>query len=165
MAEKNTVFKEVLKHKGTWNFTDLYNLSFSFLKDEGYTVKENNYTEKISGFGKEIVIEWDAGKKVTDYFKNHIKVKWHVLGLKDTEAEQDGKKISTNKGEVKITIEGMLERDYEDRWENKMFYKFMRSVYDKYIIRTTTDEYEDRLTGVAVKFVAELKAFLQLAGR
>jgi hypothetical protein len=163
MAEKNTVFKQVVKHKGTWNFSDLYNFSFSFLKDEGFTVKENNYTEKVSGFGKEIDIDWDSDKKVTDYFKNHIKVKWKILGMKDTEAEQDGKKISTNKGEVKITIEAMLEKDYENRWEDKPIWKFLRSIYDKYIIRTTTDEYEDRLTDVAVEYVAELKSFLQLA--
>ena len=165
MAEKNTVFKESIKHKGYWNFTDLYGFCFDFLKDEGFSVKEKNYTEKISSFGKEIVIEWDAWKKVTDYFKNHIKVNWRVLVLKDAEVERDGKKESTNKGEVKITIEGMLENDYEDRWESKPFYKFLRGIYEKYIIRTTIDEYEDRLIDVTVKFVAELKSFLQLSGR
>jgi hypothetical protein len=163
MAEKNTVFKEAIKHKGYWNFADLYGFCFDFLKDEGYTIKEKAYTEKIGGAGKEIIIEWDCSKKVTDYFKNHIKVDWHILGMKDTEVERDGKKENTNKGEVKITIEGMLEKDYEDKWENKALWKFLRGIYEKYVIRTTIDQYEDRLIDVTVKFVGELKAFLQLS--
>jgi hypothetical protein len=165
MAEKNTVFKQSIKHKGHWNFTDLYNFCFGFLKDEGYHVKEGVYTEKISGFGKELIIEWSAEKKVTDYFKNYIKVKWHVLGMKDAEVEQDGKKINTNKGEVKIAIEGMLENDYENRWENRPLWKFLRGIYEKYVIRTTVDQYENRLTDVGTKFVGEIKSFLQLSGR
>jgi hypothetical protein len=163
MAEKNTVFKEAIKHKGYWTFSELYNFCFDFLKDEGYTIKEKAYTEKVSGAGKEIIIEWDTSKKVTDYFKNHLKVDWHILGMKDAEIERDTKKESTNKGEVKITIEGMLEKDYEDKWETRPFWKILRGIYDHYILRTTIDEYEDRLTDVAVKFVNELKAFLQLS--
>lgn len=163
MAEKNTVFKEAVKHKGYWNFSDLYNFCFDFLKDEGYTVEEKAYTEKITNAGKEIIIEWEAKKKVTDYFKNHLDVDWHILGMKDAEVEREGKKETTNKGEVKLTIEGMLERDYEDKWENRPFWKFLRGIYEKYIIRTTVDEYEDRLTDVGVKFVDEIKSFLQLS--
>lgn len=165
MAIKNTVFKESIKHKGYWNFSELYNFCFDFLKDEGFTVKETNYTEKISGAGKEIIIEWDSGKKVTDYFKNHIKVNWHILGMKDAEVEVDGKKETVNKGEVKITVEAMIEKDYEDKWENKPLWKFLRGVYESYIIRTTVEEYEDRLADVAAEYVAQIKSFLQLSGK
>jgi hypothetical protein len=163
MAEKNTVFKQVIKHKGYWNFKDLYGFCFDFLKDNGFTIKENSYSEKISGVGKEILIEWDSGKKVTDYFKNHIKVKWHILGMKDAEVERDGKKETTNKGEIKITVEAMLENDYEDRWETKPLWKILRAIYEKYIIKTTVEEYEDRLTDVGVEMVSEVKSFLQLS--
>lgn len=163
MAEKNTVFKQKIKHKGIWNFSELYGFCFDFLKDEGFTIKEKSYTEKVGGNGKEIIIEWDSSKKVTDYFKNHIKVDWHILGMTNTEIERDGSKESTNKGEVTLTVEAMLEKDYEDKWENKVLWKVLRGIYEKYIIRTTVDEYEDRLTDVAVKFVGQLKSYLQLS--
>ena len=38
----------------------------------------------------------------------------------------------------------------------------LRGVYDKYIIRTTMDEYEGRLVEDAVEFVGQVKSFLQL---
>ena len=165
MAEKKEVYKQKLKQKGFWNYTDYYNFCFEWLKDDGYNVQEKEYTEKLSSFGKELIIKWEASKKVTDYFKNVIEVKWHVLGMKDAEVEQDGKKVSTNKGEVSIEVTANLVRDYEERWEVKPFWKFLRGVYEKYIIRTTKKEYEDDLEDTAKDYISDMKAFLQIGGR
>lgn len=165
MAEKKEVFKQKLKQKGYWNYVDLYNFCFDWLKDEGYKVKETEYVEKVSGFGKEILLKWEAHKKVTDYFKQVIYVDWHILGMKDAEVEQDGKKISTNKGEIAITVRAELERDYEERWEDKKFWKFLRGVYEKYVIRTTVDEYEGDLDDKATEYISDIKGFLQIGGK
>jgi len=88
-----------------------------------------------------------------------------ILGLKDAEVEQDGKKISTNKGEVEIKIRVNLVKDYEERWEDRPFYKFLRGIYERYIIRTTIDEYEDDLEDKSKGYIKEIKAFLNLSGR
>lgn len=162
MANKSTVFKQTIKQKGYWNYKDLYGFCFSWLKDRGYTVKENEYTEKNSGAGKEIILDWAADKKVTDYFKNSISVKWHITQMQDAEIERDGKMVGTNKGDLKIVVEATLESDYEGGWERSAFVKFMRGIYDKYIMRTTTEQYEDRATDDAVEFVSQVKSFLQL---
>lgn len=165
MAEENTVFKQDVKTKGYWNYSELYKFCFNWLKDEDYKIAEKKYVEKVSGFGKEIEIEWEAKKKITDYLQNVIAIKWHILGLKDAEVERDGKKESTNKGEVKITAEAKLVRDYEERWEDHPLWKTMRGIYDKYVIRTTIDEYEDKLGGNAEAFIEQVKAFLTLEGK
>jgi hypothetical protein len=165
MAEKNEVYSQSIKQKGFWNFTELYNFCFDWFGDEGYEVKEKEYTEKVSNLGKEIILKWEASKKVTDYFKNSIEVNWHILGMKDAEIERDGKKESTNKGEVKITIKANIVRDYEENWEKKPSWKFMRGIYEKYIIRTTIDQYEERLTNKVKTLIGEIKAFLQIEGR
>lgn len=165
MAESKQVIKEVIKNKGFFNYSDLYAFCYNWLKDEGFGIAEKEYVEKVSGFGKEIMIEWEAGKKVTDYFQNKIKLKWHILGLQDAEVERDGKKEKTNKGDLKMTFSAEIVRDYEDRWETTKTWKFLRSIYEKYIIRTTVDEYEDRLNGTAESFVEDVKAYLMLEGR
>jgi len=162
MPERSLVFEEKLKQKGFFNYPELYNFCFNWLKDEKFNVEEREYTEKVSAGGKEIVIKWVAWTKVSDYFKNEVEVKWHILGLNDAEVEVNGKKEKTNKGEVKLTIKGELVRDYESRWEDNPFYKFFRGVYDKYIIKTTTDYYEDKLTAKVVDFVDQIKSFLVL---
>ena len=162
MAEKSSAYKEAVKYKGFFSYTDLYNFCYNWFKEEGYNLKEEVYTEKLSGFGKEVLIEWKATKKISDYYKNIIEVKWHILGMNDAEVEVEGKKQKTNKGEVKISVSADLERDYEENWDKTPMWKFLRGIYDKYIMRTTQDEYEDRLTKKAVSFVEDLKAFLNL---
>jgi hypothetical protein len=165
MAEKSEVYKGVVKHKGFWNYSEIYKFAYAWLKDEGYNISEDNYTEKVTSFGKEIAIKWTSKKKVSDYFRNIITVSWHILGMTDSEIERAGKKEKTNKGEIKLTFTATLERDYEKRWEDKPFWKMMRGVYDKYVIRTTMDEYEDRLQSKVLKFIEETKSFLQLEGK
>ena len=162
MAQKKMAFKQVVKKKGYWNYVDLYIFCFDWFKKENYTLMEHQYVEKQSDFGKELVLEWEAYKKVTDYFKFVIKLDWHILGMNTAEVERDGRKEKTNKGEVKIAIKGELVKDYESRWEDKPFNKFLRGVYEKYIIRTTIDEYEDRLVEDCVEFTAQVKSFLEL---
>ena len=165
MAEKSEVYSQKIKQKGFWNYTELYNFCFSWLEDEGFGVSEKEYTEKVSSFGKEINIKWEASKGVTDYFKYKIEVSWHILGMKEAEIERDGKKETTNKGEVEIKILATMIRDPEDRWEKKPIWKFMRATYEKFIIKPTIDEYEGRLEDKAKKYVSEIKAFLQIEGR
>lgn len=165
MAEKNNVLESSIKHKGFFNFTELYNFCYNWFKDNKYHLSEDEYTEKLQANGKEIVIKWTAKKKVSDYFREVITAKWHILGLVDAEVEVNGKKEKTNKGEVKIKVSADLEKDYEENWTKTPFYKFLRGTYEKYIMRKTIDLYEDRLEEKAVEFCEDVKAFLNLAGR
>lgn len=164
MGEEKEVFAQTLKHKGFFNYSDTYNFCYNWFKNEGYNLSEDEYTEKVSG-AKEILIKWKAKKKVTDYFLYVIEVNWHILGMSEAEVEENGKKVKTNKGELKLAIKGKVKRDYEETWDKQPYYKFLRGIYDKYILRTTIDEYEDALTDKAQKFVEETKAFLNLEGK
>ena len=85
--------------------------------------------------------------------------------MKDAEAEIEGKKVSTNKGEVKITFKGNIIKDYEKRWEDNPRWKFLRSVYEKFIIRKTIDEYEDDLEDEVKELISDAKAFLRIPAR
>jgi len=165
MPEKSNVVKEAMKHKGFFDYSEVYNFCFNWLKDEGYNVSEDVYTEKLSSFGKEVIIEWTAKKKISDYFMNQIQVKWHILGMNDAEVEVEGKKQKTNKGEVKLTFVADLVSDYEEKWEDNPSWKFMRGIYDKYIIRTTREQYEARLQDKAEEYIEQTKSFLRLEGK
>lgn len=165
MPEISNVLKQKLKHKGFYDFQAFYDFCFEWFKEEGYLLKEELYKEKITPIGKEIEMKWVAIKKISDYFMNYIKVDWLIIGLQDAEVEIDGKKQKTNKAEMKLTFTADLVKDYERRWEDKPFWKFFRGVYDKYIIRTTAEEYEDRLMDKTVELINDIKGFLVLTGK
>ncbi len=62
---------------------------FNWIKDHGYALSEDMYKEKLTGGGKEIIINWTAKKPVTDYFLYELKLNWHILTMKDAEIEID----------------------------------------------------------------------------
>jgi len=162
MNQKKQVYKEKLTQVGYWNYDEVYIMLYNWLKDHGYKLSEGSYKEKLSGGGKEIIILWEATKKITDYFQYKITLDWHILGMKDAEVEIDGKKTKTNKGELEIVFKGIIIKDYEKRWEDKPIYKFMRGLYEEYVIRKSVDEYEDDIEDQTKELILDLKAFLRI---
>jgi len=162
MSEKDLIYETKIKHEGVFSFKDLYNFLYDFLADAGYFVIEEGYTEKIKAEGKDLEIKWKCTKKVTDYFRFEIKVSFRILRLVDIEISKDGKKIKTNKGEVEIKFSGSLERDYESKFEVTPVHKFLRAVYDKYIIKNKIEQMEDKLIGDVLNAANQTKAYLVL---
>ncbi|MFA5484751.1 MAG: hypothetical protein WC260_00655 [Candidatus Pacearchaeota archaeon] len=162
MSVSSNIAKQTIKKKGYWNYSELYSFCFNWLKDNGYGIKESEYVEKLSDFGKEIQLKWEGSRKVTDYFKFVINVEWHILGMSDAVIERDGKQEKTNKGEIKLSVSADLVKDYEDNWDKKPMIKFMRGIYDKYIIRTTIDNYGAVLKTDFGEYISQIKSFLEL---
>jgi hypothetical protein len=162
MALKETAFESTIKNKGYWKFSDVYSMLYDFLKNEGYSVNESSYKES-SGDSKDIDIEWEASKKVTDYFKYVIAIKWAITGMTDVEVEIDEKVKKMNKGDLKIKVTATFVKDYDSKWEDKPHHKFLRGLYEKYIINSSIDEYKGKLSKEAAGLVDELKAFLKLS--
>ncbi|NCO11659.1 hypothetical protein CO038_03835 [Candidatus Pacearchaeota archaeon CG_4_9_14_0_2_um_filter_39_13] len=166
MVEKETILKEIFKHKGIGDFKDFYNFMYSWLKDEGFVITEKLYSEKLAGDSKDIEVKWEAKRELTDYFRAHIEMVSKVRGLKDIEIEVDGKRKKTQEfREIEITIKGVLEKDYNSRWEKSAIQKFLKEVYHKYVIPSRTDE----MMAVVMEFVQNLKedmkAFFDLLGK
>ncbi len=166
MAEKEQVFSSKIKYDGLLDFSEFYKFCYQWLTEErGFDLAETAYKEKIKGDSKEIDIEWKGSSKVTDYFKFEIKVEFQVLGLKDVEIVKEGAKIKMNKGGVGIKIKGTLIRDYQGKFEINASKKFMRSIYEKWVIPSRIEEYEGKLVGICDEFLSQAKAFLDLSGK
>ncbi len=164
MVEKDPIFSGKLKHSGVFDYKEFYRFCYLWFVDKDYWVVEKEYTEKIGAVGKEVVIQWEAKKKVSDYFRFVIKVEWRILGMKKVEVESQGQKIEIDKGDLEMKISVTLEKDYEAKWENHPFMKFFRAIYDKYIIAARIESYEDKIFSEADEFIAQAKAFLALEG-
>jgi len=164
MVEKDKIFTGKVKHKGIFDYPELYRFCYKWLTEKDYWVVEKKYSEKVTPGGKEVEIEWDSSKKVSDYFRFKLKVDWRIIGMKDIEVQKDGEKLPMNKGSFEIKLGATLEKDYESRWEKNPFLKFLRGIYDKYIIRGRIEQYEAKLYGEGDEFLAQVKAFLALVG-
>ena len=166
MPEKDTIFKSSIKNQGIFNFPEFYKFCHEWLTDETQlTIIENNYKEKVDGEAKFIDIEWTAFRKVTDYFKFEMKIKFKILALTNVEIQRNGKKEKTNKGSVQIKLSGNLIRDYDGKFEKTGFNKFLRSIYEKWVIPSRIKEDEDKLAKDSDEFLTQAKEWLDLEGR
>ena len=165
MVQKDEINSEKLEHSGIFDFLGFYRYAHSWLKDEGYGVTENKYSEKVSSDARDISIEWTATKEISDYFKFEIKIKIEISGLTNVKAQIDKEKRDMNKGKVTISTTGNLIKDPESKWDTSPFYRFLRDFYNKYIIPARVEDMEGRVSEDVSIFKEELKAFLELSGK
>jgi len=165
MSELEPVYSTKLKHTGIFVYPELYNFVFEWLRTLEYTVIEQRYNEKIRPDGKEVEILWLCLRKINDYFRYRIKVSWLIKQMVDVEVTEDGIKKKKNKAKITIKISSFLEKDYENKWEQNPIAKFLRGVYDKFVINTKIEAYQDRLAEEVEETLEQGKAFLALEGR
>jgi len=166
MAEKDKIFSSKMKYDGIVFFKDFYKFCYDWLTEETeLDVAETKYVEKLKGDVKDIDIEWVGTRKVTDYFKFQVKVVFRILGLKDVETTQAGVKVKTNQGSVEIKVTGTLIRDYEGKFEVTAYKKFLRSIYEKWVIPSRIEQFEEKLISDCDEFLSQAKAYLDLEGK
>jgi len=166
MAEKETVFTSKIIYNGYFSFSEFYNFCYSWLTEEtGLLIIEKKYSEKIVGDAKNIEITWMGHKKMTDYFQLETKIDFRITGLTKVEINQGGVKVNTNKGSVEIKMASSLLRDYQGKYETSAIRKFLRSVYEKWIIPSRIDEFGGTVYKESDEFLNQAKAYLDLEGK
>jgi hypothetical protein len=166
MVEKDVIFSSKIKYNGVFSFADFYKFCYDWLEQEtGLEISEDKYSEKLQGDAKEMDIEWTGTRKVTDYFKFEVKVKFKILNLTKVEIVRDTAKIKTNKGSVEVSTKGVLARDYKGKFEISAFRKFLRGLYEKWIITSRIDQFEEKLITSCDEFLSQAKAYLDLEGK
>lgn len=166
MAEKDTVFSSAMKYDGIFSFKDFYKFCYEWLTEEiGLDVVETTYSEKLTGDTKDIEIKWGGTKKFTDYFKFEMKVDFVIRRLKEVEISKGDLKIRSNNGSVKVKVNGILIRDYDGKFERSGFQKFLRGIYEKWVITSRIEQFEGSIIGSCDEFLNQAKAYLDLEGR
>ena len=166
MAEKDTIFSSKVTNTGVFSFPDLYRFCYDWLTDEAQLkIIEEKYAEKLMGDAKNIEVIWKGFREITDYFKYEVKIAFRILGMKKIEINQGGAKISTNQGYAEIKVTGTLIRDYRGKFEKSAIQKFLRSIYEKWVIPARIEQYEGKLIGDCDGFLQQVKAYLDLESK
>lgn len=153
MGEVDYVIPELkITRTGIIDFKEAYNLMEEFLLQKGYDL-----TEKEQGFDEAgtFKMKWWAFRKVDDYTAFNIEISVGGSDIKDVVL----KKKKALSGKFVIKFESYLEKDYEGRWEEPL-QKFLRGVYDKFIIGSKFDKYEKDLKEETYAIYNEVKSYL-----
>ena len=107
-------------------------------------------------------MEFEPFYKFSDYAKTIIKIHAEFRELKDVTVERDGKKVKMQEGKVFMILSGILETDYEHRWESKPVFYFLRIVFEKYLYSPFISGYEKRIKSDVTTLKNHVKSYLNL---
>ena len=97
-------------------------------------------------------------RKYNDYSEGIINVTIELTNYKEGYA--DGKKIV--EGDLKVKINGEMNRDYGDKWKNSTPKIFFRAIYDKYVVNVKEGIADSELKKTIKNLIAEIKQYLQI---
>ena len=164
MAEKDKVYKGALRQAGVFNFKDYYEFLYDTLTELGYDVFEDRYAETKKGESKNVEISWRADKPISRYFKFSISLRWFLQGLTKVKVKQEGQEVSMDSGSVSVDFSADLVKDHNNEW-NAGFWKWIREIYDKFIIKSRIENYEFTLYEEVNDVISHAKAFLAIEGQ
>jgi hypothetical protein len=164
MVERKTVFDDRrIKYDGIFDAKGLFDVIRSWASDKGYWIVEKMHAESLKPEGKFIEFALNpVFKKFTDYARGVFKIQIQLSNVKDVIVEQDGKKVKLQDGSVSIKIDGILDTDYEGKWETKPFLYFLRTVFEKYVFTSALGKFESQIRDDAGVLESHLKSFLNL---
>jgi hypothetical protein len=163
MSEKKLVVEHLkLQYDGLFDATGLYQYIDDWLREKGFDKREVRNREHVTPEGKFVELELQPWKKITTYAQHIIRMEIRLTKLKEVEIEKEKHKIRLNKGKVAITFDGYLVTDYEHRWEQRPLYFFLRTIFDKFIYRSYTAQYEALLVETVNQLHSGIKAYLNM---
>ncbi|MBD3354921.1 hypothetical protein GF361_02970 [Candidatus Woesearchaeota archaeon] len=143
MSEKKIVVNQLkLTYEGIFDLNGLYRAIDAWFYEKGYDKYEKKNYEQVLSTGKDIEIELLPWKKTTDYFKNILRVRMKFTNVKDIEIEKKGVKLNLHQGRIMMIFDAYLESDYENKWDAKPMFFFLRTIFDKYIFRSYFKKFE-----------------------
>jgi len=142
---KIIVDHDKIDYSGPFELNSLLRTIESFIFERGFDKRHEKDFEQNTPNGK--FIEWQISpwKWITDYARYIIKVR--VLGYELVKADvaMHGKKTKVDNGRVIIVIDGFVEYDLQNKWEQNPVFHFLRSIYDNFIFKTYTEKFEQTL--------------------
>lgn len=166
-----------IKYEDIFNLKELYKATRDWLIFNGYTTSKDSenmekfYLEKVSSSGaKEIWVWWRTSRVPHDskYFKYHINIDFHTLGMKEVEVMHQGQKIKANKGEVELMINCFIVLEPDEKFEFKksavgrLGGPWLTNLFRKRIHKKQIDSHKQDLKSDLVALQGFIKEFLEL---
>ncbi|MFH1506352.1 MAG: hypothetical protein ABIE94_05195 [archaeon] len=163
MAEKKTLIDgRELKYSGLLNLREMLLMIDAWLMDHGYEREIRKNYEEVYEDGKQVTVEMTPFKKASEYAKYRMRITMVCRGLKDVEIEKGGVKTRLLKGEVHMVFDTYLETDFENAWDTRPVYYFLRMIFDKYIYKVQNKQYEKDAVRDTLELEDQIKAFLNM---
>jgi hypothetical protein len=150
-----------VNYEGIFNLNDLLLMIDSYFRRRGYVKKVESHNEAVTEKGRTINMRLRPYKSAK---KNKLEVQvWiNIADITDLQKEIDGVNIHLNKGKVKIVIDCFVLYNMRGQWEARAEYTFIRTIFDKFLFRSKSKDYEGMVKADATDLRDEITSFLNL---
>jgi len=163
MAEVKTLIDgKSLSYEGVFSIKDLYKTIDTWFKDRGYDKQEVKNWEDVSENEKQIVLEIIPYKKVSDYARIDIRVFMIFSRLSEIDIERNGIRSKMNKGRAEFYFDAYVVTDYENKWQTRPIFFFIKNIIEKFIYRAYTTNYDSEAIRDCTDIENEIRSFLNM---
>ena len=145
----------IIKQSSVFNFDDLYKETHNWFLSSEYKFQEKTHSQKMTDLGKEIIIEWEAEREVTDYIKFHLVIKFTLRNVNKVSK-------TLERGNMQIDIIANLVLDYKEKWQSRPLNNLLFKFYNNHIIKKTIKHYKEKLYNEVLEFQDLVKEQLSL---
>ena len=119
-------------------------------------------SERLAGKGKKLEWNVECWKDLAHSHKEVVRLRSMFNEVKDVMVERNGKRIKTQQADILILLDGILETDLSESWDQKPLIFFARAMIDKYIWKFHTEKYDGIVSDDAHDLHRTLQAFFNL---
>lgn len=166
-----SVGKFEIEAEDVFHLKTLYESLHDWLLEEGFKDVdgfedrfEQLYWERTGATGaKEFHIWWRVSKEpeTSKYYRQFVRVDFQGLNSKSVEIMHKGQKVKTDKTDLIIRMEGILQLDYTNRLQ-KGVWKGFEELYRKRFFEERKDMFKDELYNVVYRISARIKGYLKM---
>jgi hypothetical protein len=143
MGEVNQVVDHLkLEYTGVFEIREFFKMFTRWYKESPYEKGGDYISEYNTSHGKCIEYYYYPWKKETDALRFFMKLRFLFTDVKKVDIMAEGKKKKVDFGNVKITLDGFLEYDYEFRFQQRPLFQFIRTLYIKFFFKNYSKYFE-----------------------
>jgi hypothetical protein len=159
---KIIVDHEKLEYTGLLDVKGLFNCIDNWLIEHTQEKKTDKLIEQDEPNGK--FIEWltSSWTKMTDYMRFIIKIRVLMYDVNKVDVMKGKKKLKLSHARILMVFDCFLEFDYENRWTEKPLHVFFATLYNKFIYKSYTERFEQRITHLTHRLYHHVEQYLNM---
>jgi len=162
-----------IEFEETFHFKQLYKQLYQWLEEQGWSdpaggkTWEYYYFERTLPSGhQEHRIWWRVARhpsnSSSDYVRYAMKIDFQTISMAKSETVFEGNKYKTYKGDVIVRCEAWLQLDYNNKWRDHPFLKYIDKFFRERIYKKQRETFKLDLYRKSYEFNREVKRFLDI---
>ncbi len=163
MVEKKFVVYDLrISYNGPVKIADVYKEVEEWIKQKGLNKELKKKAENLTPKGKKLEWTIECWKNINTFTKGVVRLRSFFTDVKEIEVKRKGRRIKTQQANVLLQIDGILETDLSQRWEQTPLFYFIRALLDKYVWPFYSGRYDGIVSGDANDLLKTLQSFFNL---